>query len=244
MKHRLFTGASLLAAIFTLGLMFSNSAFAQATPVAAASGATIEVTGNGIVTMSPDSAIIDLGVDVSGDSLVDTQKTASENMNSVLKVLKDADIPSDQIQTTNYSINVVNEYDDKGNLKGVSGYQVSNEVQVTVTDLDGLGALIDDLVSNGANSINGIQFIASDATKQASQARALAMADAKAKATELAKAAGGTLGGVISITDYSSNATPVSKSDYETAAGAAPSTPIQTGSLQVQVSVDVVYELK
>ncbi|MGH2548403.1 MAG: SIMPL domain-containing protein, partial [Thermomicrobiales bacterium] len=151
-----------------------------------------------------------------------------------------ADVPDDLIQTTNYSINVVNEFDDNGNLKGVSGYQVTNQVQATITDLDGLGALIDDLVANGANSINGIQFMASDATDALSQARLLAVADAKAKASELAKAAGGKLGEIISISESSIGAGPVAKGGFA-AAQDATTTPIQTGSLQIQISVTITY---
>jgi uncharacterized protein YggE len=246
MKVRLFFGSAVIVAMLcslALARPGVSTAQEQATPVAETEGqATITVNGNGTVTVEPDSAIITLGVYVTGDTLVKAQQDAAEQMQTVLDTLSAADVPDKDVQTVSYSINVVNEFDDNGNIKGVSGYQVTNQVQATITDLDGLGKLIDSLVANGANSINGIQFMTSDATEALSQARVLAVADAKAKAAELAKAAGGSLGEVVAITESSINAGPMAKTAFAQADAAA-STPIQTGSLQIQISVTITYAL-
>lgn len=244
MKFRLFTGSFVaLALLCSIGLVPDGVSMAQdrATPVAGApSSATITVSGTGTVTIEPDSAVITLGVYITGDTLVEAQKDSATQMQTVLDTLSDAKVPDNLIQTTSYSINVINEFDDNGNIKGVSGYQVTNQVQATITDLDGLGALIDELVANGANSINGIQFMTSDATEALSQARLLAVADAKAKASELAEAAGGALGEIISISESSIGAGPVAKGAFATAQDAT-TTPIQSGSLQIQISVTITY---
>ena len=70
-------------------------------------------------------------------------------MEAVIGAIKDAGIKDENIQTIQYSVNVVNEYDDRGLPKGVSGYQVSNQVAVTTNDIEGLGKLIDDVVEAG-----------------------------------------------------------------------------------------------
>lgn len=246
MKVRFLSGSAAVVALLcflALARPGVSIAQAQATPIAENGGrATITVNGNGTVTVEPDSAVITLGVNVTGDTLVEAQEDAATKMQTVLDTLKDADVPDKLIQTTNYSINVINQFDDNGNIKGVSGYQVSNEVEATITDLDGLGELIDDLVASGANSVDGIQFMASDASDALTQARLLAVADAKAKATELAKAAGGSLGAVISITESSISAGPVARSSFAEA-DAASTTPIETGSLKIQINVTVTYGL-
>lgn len=246
MKIRLIPGTAVIVALLcSLGLAQPGvtTAQAQATPIAGAEGAaTVTVNGTGTVTIEPDSAIITLGVYVTGDTLVEAQQDSATKMQTVLDTLSDAKVPDDLVQTTRYSINVVNEFDDNGNIKGVSGYQVTNQVQATISDLDGLGELIDELVENGANSIDGIQFMTSDATEALSQARLLAVADAKAKATELAEAAGGSLGDVISISESSIGAGPVAKGSYQ-AADSSTTTPIQTGSLQIQINVTITYGL-
>ena len=68
----------------------------------------------------------------------------------------------------------------------VTTYAVDNTVSVTVRDLSKLGALLDQVVKSGANNINGIQFDAEDKTKALSEARKLAIQDAKNQAQEIA----------------------------------------------------------
>jgi len=234
-----------IALVLSTGLLVPGfSAAQEATPegsVVSADGRSITVNGRGTVTIAPDSASIVVGVDVTGDTLVGAQQDSAERMTTVLETLNDAGIPDDQIQTVDYRINVINEYDDNGRLKGVSGYQVSNQVQVTTDDLDGLGALIDELVASGANTIYSINFFTSDATMAMSQARALAVNDAKAKAGELAKAAGLTLGDVLTITETSVVGGPVAKVQTEAFDSAGASTPIQSGSLQIVIDVTISF---
>jgi uncharacterized protein YggE len=237
-----------IALILSLGLIVpSVSTAQQATPegpgAVSSDGRSITVNGRGTVTIAPDSASIVVGVDVTGESLVAAQQDSAERMTTVLDTLTEAGIPEDQIQTVDYRINVINEYDDNGRLKGVSGYQVSNQVQVTTDDLEGLGQLIDELVASGANTIYSINFFTSDASAAMSQARALAVADAKAKATELAEAAGLTLGGVVTITETSMVGGPVAKVAAESFDMAQASTPIQSGSLQIVIDVTVSYAI-
>jgi uncharacterized protein YggE len=214
----------------------------DATPTASLDNRSITAGGTGTITITPDMATVTFGVDVSGSSLVQTQTDAATKMTGVINAIKSAGITEDNIQTIQYSVNVVNEYDDKGLPKGVSGYQVSNQVAVTTDDIEGLGKLIDDVVAAGANSVWGVSFLTSDSTNAQSQARALAITDAQSKAKELAKAAGVTLGDVVSITETSTTPGPVLK---ESAASDSfgGSTPIQSGSLQIQIIVIVTYAI-
>jgi uncharacterized protein len=237
-----------MALMLSLGLIVpSVSTAQQATPegpgAMSPDGRSVTVNGRGTVTIAPDSASIVVGVDVTGDSLVAAQQDSAERMTTVLDTLTEAGIPDDQIQTVDYRINVINEYDDNGRLKGVSGYQVSNQVQVTTDDLDGLGQLIDELVASGANTIYSINFFTSDASAAMSQARALAVADAKAKATELAEAAGLNLGDVLTITETSVVGGPIAKVATESFDMAQASTPIQSGSLQIVIDVTISYAI-
>ena len=190
--NRLFSSTSLvgvaLLAVVALASPLASRA-QDATPVASGADRTITVNGRGTVTVAPDSASIVVGVDVTGDTLVETREESAQRMTAVLDTVEAAGIAEDQVQTVNYSINVINEWDDQGRLQGVSGYQVSNQVQIVTQDLDGLGSLIDALVESGANTIYSINFFSSDATAALSQARVIAVADATMKATELAAAA-------------------------------------------------------
>jgi uncharacterized protein YggE len=247
---RLFRSVSLVGLTFVtaLALAAPGSSRAQdATPIpsgGAASGSTISVNGRGTVTISPDAVSIVVGVDVTGDTLVETRELAASRMTAVLDTVEEAGIPAEQVQTVNYSINVINEWDDQGRLQGVAGYQVSNQVQIRSNDLDGIGTLIDDLVESGANTIYSITFFNSDATAAYSQARTLAFADAQAKAAELAAAAGVELGYIVSIVENSIGGGPIADGRvamYDQAQ--AGPTPIQSGSLQISVDVQVTWAI-
>ena len=247
--NRLFKSSALIGMALITAVTLAGPArtVAQdATPETGASAnsvRTITANGRGTITVSPDSASIVVGVDVSGETLVTTTEDAAARMTAVLDTIEDAGIPADQVQTVNYSINVINEWDEQGRLKGVIGYQVSNQVQIVTQDLDGMGALIDALVGSGANTIYSINFFASDATAALSQARALAVADARAKATELAAAAEVELGEIVSIVESSIGNGPVAREYAAMDSAGSAATPIQSGSLQISIEVVISWAI-
>jgi uncharacterized protein YggE len=101
---------------------------------------------------------------------------------------------------------------------------VDNTVNVTVRDLSVLGKLLDGVVRAGANSINGINFDVTDKTQAITEARKLAIEDARATAQELAAAAGVTLGDIYSLNSYL-NTGPVTTFDSK---GGIPKNPRQS----------------
>jgi uncharacterized protein YggE len=117
----------------------------------------------------------------------------------------------------------------------------SNTVRVTVRDLTKVPAIVDDSTAAGATTIQGISFRLNDPKPVATQARQLAMQDARAKADALVSSAGVSIKGVASIAETTSN-TPIyySGAALDKAAALA-STPIQTGTTDVIVNVTVSY---
>jgi hypothetical protein len=89
--------------------------------------------------------------------------------------------------------------------------------------------------------VGGISFRLNDPKSVQAQARSQAMADARAKADALASAAGVSIKGVASITETTSQPTPVYYSGATDAKAAGVSTPIQTGTTDVLVQVTVTY---
>jgi uncharacterized protein len=229
----------------TIGAVGWRGAAAQdATPVPTTETlATVSVGGHGAVTIAPDTASVVVGVNVIETTLSAAQEKATAQMTAVINALKAAGIDEKDIQTVNYSVSIIQDHDENGNPTVVKGFQVTNQVNVTVRDLDKLGAILDAVVAQGANSIYGISLYVNDPSAAASQARTAAVKDAKAKADELAAAAGMTVGRVLSISEsYSPPPAPM-----EVAGGAADtaraSVPIQGGTTMVAVDVQVIYEL-
>ena len=212
---------------------------------------TIAVSGSGLVNIQPDRAILTVGVTSQDSSAQAAAQANAVTMNNVIAALGAIGINSSNIQTTSYNISPQSNYDKNG-AAVITGYQVNNEVQVTVqassSSLGTLGAkvgqAIDAVAGQGANEIYGIQFTASTtAIKQATnQALQLAVQDAASQAKVVATALGVSVVGVVSL-----DASPSYPSPYvlnELAAGAATSTPVITPqSLQVTASVQAVYSI-
>lgn len=246
--RRAVVGTSLgsLGALGFGGLGFARAS--QATPSAAqeANGrgvATVQVVGSGTVDVSPDSASVIIGVDVALPTLAEAQSEATATMEAIIAAIQARDIPEEAIQTATFSVNPIREYDQVTGVPGaVTSFQVTNQVGVDTHDLDDLGALLDDAVAAGANSIYGITFYLEDPAEANSDARRLAFEDARTRATELAENAGLSLGSIIAIQEGGGSSVPF----YDAAsargqAGGGP--PIAPGVTSISVAVDVVFGL-
>ncbi len=205
---------------------------------------SVSVGGHGSVILEPDTASIVLGVDIIDTTLLAAQAQATEQMNAILKAVTDAGIAEKDVQTINYSVNLVRDFDDEGNPTRVIEYQVSNQVSIKVRDLDTLGTLLDAVVKAGANNVYGISFFVDDPSEAASQARRLAVRDARAKADEMAAEVGMRIGRVLTM--FESSAPPPAPQVFDArAAGQAASeaVPVQTGTSEIAVDVQITYEL-
>ena len=127
----------------------------------------------------------------------------------------------------------------------ITGYQVSNQVSVTLDDLAKLGPALDALVRSGANQLGGVSFAIANPKPLAERARTAAVADAAAKAKTLAAAAGVTLGPLLSIEEGSA-VRPVPMFALQRAAvAAAPAPPpIAIGEETVSVNVSLTYAIQ
>jgi uncharacterized protein YggE len=226
---------------------FSNVAMAQedATPVAGAVGVpTVSVSGHGSVNVPPDTASVTIGVDIIKPTLTDAQTEAANQVNSIIEALKSAGIAAEDIQTAYFSVNILRDYSENADPTLITGFEVINQLQVTVRDTNTLGDLLDASINAGANSIYGVNFYVDDQTAAASEARIMAVEDARAKAEELASAAGMSLGPVVAISE---GTVPVISPVYARGGGMAmdaAAMPIEAGSTTVAVDVQVTYELR
>ncbi len=225
----------------------ATRASAQATPgpTQGPNPQGISVLGEGVVTASPTLARVTLGVDVFNASLAAAQSEAATRMDAVVQRLKAAGIPDAAIQTV--SFNVSPQYDFRDNQTPVlRGYQVQNLVEVKVSDVAGLGALLDDVVSAGATRVFGIRFESDEMGRLKEMARDQAMRNARAKAEQLAREAGVSVGRAVYIEDSDvGGVTPVRAEQLAAPAAApAPRIPVQPGELQVRSVVRVIWSIQ
>lgn len=206
---------------------------------------TVTALGTATVTVQPDAATLSIGV-TTQDTLVTVAQTANATaMQSVLQALRDGGVAEADLQTQNYSVNPIYDYQNGkfSNAQTVSGYEVSNAVQVTVRALDQLPTLLDTAMAAGANQSYGITFISNQSAAAYDQAMAAAAADAVRKARLLAAASGRAVGQVLSLAEandvYMAYATGKSVA-YET----ADATPVENGTLTVTANVRAVLALE
>ena len=234
--------------VLLVGLLVGLALSACSSPVTvnnAPQPNTIVVTGTGTAYGQPDIAVAQIGVETRD---TDPAKAVDDNtakMNAIMSALKELGIEDKNIQTTNFSLNAQQDYDDSGKPTGTFTYVVNNTLTVTVGDLTKVGQVLGKAVGAGANSINSVSFNVNDTTALEVQARDKAMADAKARAEQLAKAAGVTLGTPMSISEYTSGPVPYEAKGLTAAAdnGGAP-VPVSQGQIQVNLQVSVTYLIK
>lgn len=201
---------------------------------------TVQVAGTGEVRVQPDSAVINLGVQTEANTAEDVLKENNTRMQSLLETLEDAGIPSSDIQTQ--TINLSPRYEFDNETRTLIGYMASNIVQVQVDDLDSLGTLIDEAVSDGANTVDSISFEISNPQNAADQARQEAFENARHKAEELADLADAGLGVVLAIEETSITPGPLARS-FEVVEQAA-AVPVAPGRQVVRVEVKVTWTLR
>jgi uncharacterized protein YggE len=218
-------------------------------PIPAQENRTIAVTGQGVATAVPDVAYIHLGVFTTADKV---GKASSDNriaMTKVFKSLKANGIEERDVCTNNYSVTpeykVFNEKVGRLIEEGrkLVGYTVSNDIIVTVRNLDKLGDLIDALTADGhANQLTSVSFDVIDKEKALEKARELAVVNAISKAKTIAKAANVNLDKITTITENQHVPPAYSMSlRMEAAEGR---TPLARGERQFKVTVNVTISLK
>jgi uncharacterized protein YggE len=204
----------------------------------------LNVTGTGQVYLTPDVAYINIGVHTVGDTVGDALKLNNSQATAVASSLKELGVDAKDIQTNSFNVYPQQQFGPQGEvLKTI--YAVDNTVFVTVRDLSKLGQILDVVVQNGANAINGITFDVLDKTKALSQVRQMAVADARAQAQELATAAGVKLGNLISLNVYSSTSpVPAFGGKGGAVANAAAPVSVSAGQMVLSMDASLVYEIK
>ncbi|WP_274654961.1 SIMPL domain-containing protein [Paenibacillus humicola] len=216
----------------------------------AGSGApsTITVSGSGDVKVTPDVAYVSVAVDSRAASAKEAQAANAKQFGALENVLytKHNMDPKD-VQTTGFVVQPVYTYNDKDGTNKITGYTATHSIQITMRDLAGIGQLLDELSSAGANRVDGVRFDTEKQDQYELQALDDAMNHAKAKADALAKAAGRQVKGVVSITQNGESSPPVvfnAAAKSLAAADSGGSTSVQAGQIDVTADITVVYEMQ
>jgi len=232
---------SALAVALVLGLVALGGC---TTKIVTAEGTTplntVTASGTGRQNAPPDEAEMTFGVVVKNEKADEALKQASAAAEEIVAAVKTAGVAAEDIQTQNLS--VYPEYrDSESTTLEITGYTANVSVRATIRDIENVGEVISAASDAGANEINGPTFMLSDESPARDEAIKKAMVDAEHRAEVMAKAAGKSLGVIISVSETGVNV-PIyyGRTAYDTAEAAA----IEPGTLDVTASVTVIYELK
>jgi uncharacterized protein len=202
----------------------------------------ITVTGIGHSSVQPDLMTVGLGISVLAATVADARALASSKAMALISSLKDRGVNDDDIQTTHYTIHP--EYDHEDGRRNLRGYRVSNDVEVTLRDLDSAGELLDAAAAAGGDetNVNNISFAVEDQGPARDRARKLAWDDAVARAEHLARLSGWELGRAMSIVE-TTNRQPGPIPAPRLAMLEADATPIEAGATAVTVTLEVRFGL-
>jgi uncharacterized protein YggE len=234
------------AAAFALFAVVTAPALAQSEPRIP----TLNASGEGFVMVVPDIAIVSIGV----TSRADTARQALDQNNTetarVIGTIREAGIADKDIATSGFSVFPVYEErppraDGVGGIvtaPKIVGYQVQNEVRVTVRDIGASGALLDQVVSAGANQISGIAFDVANPQAASDEALKNAIADARRKAELMAAAAGVRIVRVLDVSG--GGGFPMfARAERMDFAAAAPAVPVMPGEARVQANANIIFEI-
>ena len=165
--------------------------------------AQISVTGEGRIKVVPDRVEINLGVNNFGKDAAEVKKLNDETVDKVLKYIKKFGIPASDFKTTQVSLNKSYDYEKKKQT-----YQASQSIAIVLKDITKYDELMMGLMDNGINSINNVEFKSSKMEQHKSEARKLAILDAKKKAEDYVTVLNQKIGKAILITDNSNHYQP------------------------------------
>lgn len=232
-------------------LLFVYSKWGPAIPFSTTTqsrGEPMIVSETGKVTVVPDIAKVTIGIEKQGQSLKKAQGEVDTTSKKLTDTLKKLGIDEKDIKTTNY--NVSPEYDYSNSPYRISGYRVSTNYEVKITDFEKVNDALTIATTEGANIIGDISFEVNEKTKTeyTNKAREEAVKLAKEKAAGLAKAAGISLGKIVNVTESFGMDYPRPIAMYDAKSigmGGAPETAnVTPGETEISVTVSLSYEIR
>ncbi len=199
----------------------------------------VRAVGEAVIMVKPDLAKLNVGVITQAATAREANVQNAARVEGVLAQLRQVLGPAADIQTTSYSLTPNYRYNQ--DLPPIlTGYTASNIVEVNISDLSVVGTVIDAASQAGANNVGGLQFTIKDQEPVRMQVLGLAAKQGRAHAEAIVAGLGGRIGAIFSATE-GATVSPLVRGETPTAA--APTTPIETGLVQVRATVTIDAEL-
>jgi uncharacterized protein len=252
----------LLTSFLCMSITFQDiSVVAQSTPSDASSNnitdtanenSTVFATGSALSRLTPDRVFISVGVETTDKTANDALSLNSDLMNNIISELRNAGLKPNETSTTFFNIFPLYNYTESGTRLNVTGFTVTNTLQIESSNLDNVSQWVDTAVASGANSINSIDFSVTEKKLEDTRTKLItdAIGNAKQKAEAAASAVQLSIAGVESIVVDGSTISPPPPPQpfYRESISAqggttTSSTPIIPGEQEVSVTVSGIFSM-
>ena len=200
----------------------------------------VRAVGEAVITVKPDLAKLNVGVVTQANTAREANAQNAAQVEAVLAQLHQLLGPTADIKTTSYSLTPNYRYN-QDSPPVLIGYTASNNVEVNITDLSVVGSVIDAASQAGANNVGGLQFTIKDQEPLRVQVLGMAAKQGRAYAEAIAAGLGARIGSVFAASEGATVSPPIVRGD--TPGPAAPTTPIETGLVQIRATVTIDAEL-
>lgn len=228
----------------TMLALSATSALAQPSPPPHLAGTKLDVVAEGTVSRVPDLATINAGVVTEAPTAAAAMRENADRMSATIAALKKAGVAPRDIQTSAINLNPQYRYTE-GKPPVITGYQASNQVMIRFRDVKRAGSILDTLVAEGANQINGPSLSVDNSASALDEARVAAVKAARARADLYAGAAGLRVKRILSISEqqgYSPQPYPMVMAMSREKASA--DTQVEPGEQKLAITVAVSFELE
>jgi len=231
--------------LLAAAMMVPMAAEAQTavTPVPTIAGTRLDVVAEGSVTRVPDIVTISAGVVSQAQTAQAAMSDNATRMSATVAALKKAGVADRDIQTSAINLNPQYRYADN-QPPVLTGYQATNQVSVRFRDVKRAGAILDALVAQGANQINGPNFALDEPDAALDEARTQAVTIARKRAELYARAAGLSVKRILAISEGDAAVPPRPMPMMAMARMDKAETPIEAGEQKLAVTVTVSFELQ
>lgn len=203
----------------------------------------INVSGEGKVKVIPDQATIAVTVETKGNNAKDVKKQNDQKIEAVLKFIKKMNLAPADYKTQRVSLNPQYDYEKKKH-----SYNATQTIEILLRDLSKYDELMEGLVDEGINRIDNVTFQSSKLAQYQSEARKLAMKEAKLKAEDYVSVLGQKVGRAMTISDNSQTYYPqpmyAAMKTMERSDAGAPRETLAVGEINITANVTVSFILE
>jgi uncharacterized protein YggE len=208
---------------------------------------TLSISGTGSVKVFPNLITISAQVTAVDKSVLAAREEAAETMTAILRTLEKNQITEDEVSTTSFRISERTIWRDGESIR--IGFEVTNSIQISITELDSAPRILDDMITAGKDAIriNSFELTIADKEKYLEVARNKAVTNAKEQAEMLSTATGVKLGHILSINTQANIPTQYPRfgvASMEAAPLGDTSTPIAFGTQNIAATVMIVWKIE